>query len=1107
MKKLLLVLSLFFVAATTMLAQRTVSGTVTDSNGEVLIGASVLVKGTTVGTVTDIDGKYTIDVPKDASVLVLSYTGFEAQELTLGASNIADVTLSEGVTLEAAVVTALGVKRDEKALGYAVQQVSGDEIAEANTVSVIDALSGKAAGVYVNSASGAAGASSRIVLRGQTSFNGNNEALIVVDGVRLDNSEDNSERGLHGVANSNRGMDINPNDIESLTVLKGAAAAALYGVEGARGVVVITTKKGKKGDGMKVNFSTNFQLAEVNKLPGLQNQYAQGISGSWLGPETGWFASWGPRMDTSAWDGSDYKYDKNGRIVGQSDPSAVRPVEAYDNVDDVYQVGRTWTNNLSVSGGSDVLNYRISFGRTDQEGIVPKNTYARTNIGAAVGAKLFDNRLNISATANYVNTAGRRIQQGSNTSGLNLGLFRTPPSFDNSNGFDNPEDEVSSYQFEDGSQRNYRGGGGYDNPYWVINNSPFYDNVNRMFGSLNVAYELDQWATVSATVGTDFYTDNRKQEFELGSRTFPGGQIIEDQYNYRHIDAYLNLLGSGNLTDDISLSYNLGMNLYDKFKKNNYVQGDGINFVGFRELANTQGVISLVNHTNERTASFFGSIDLGYKNFLYLTVTGRNDWVSTLIDPNKAFDASAISLFYPSASLSLVFSELIESNALSFGKLRLSAAQVGGGAPNPYLTSTVYNVPNSPNFVYSLNDGWTNGILFPFQNVGGFTYSPVQGNPNLIPSTTTDLEVGLDLRFLNNRVGIDASVYTRASKDQIIAINIPATTGFQRAVINAGELKTIGTEIVLNLTPVKKSDFQWDVSLNFSKWKTTVESLPPGVQNQYLDGFTGTGIFNIAPDDQGNKFEFGQLRGGAFQHANTPDGQSFDPTLPYNPNGPLIIDDSGSSDPNADDYNPNFGYPLADPVSQVIGNPNPDWLLGINNTVTYKNLSLSFLFDIKQGGEIWNGTKGALTFFGMSELTEDRTPLDANGNPNYADATHVFEGINASDGSANSVAVPLDENWYLGNGGGFGAVDEHFVEDASYYRLRLLSLSYNLGSAIKGFDNFTVSLTGRNLILWTPYTGIDPETSLVGSSSNGQGLEYFQMPGTRSYSLGVNMKF
>ena len=1113
MKKLLLVFAMFLFGAGAILAQRTVSGTVTDENGEPLIGASVLVKETTTGTVTDIDGQFTVDVPEGATTLVVSYTGYSTEEVALGASNVIDITLKEGVTLETAVVTALGIQRDEKAIGYAVQQVNGDDISSANTVSVLDALSGKAAGVQITQASGAAGAASRIVLRGQTSFNGNNEALMVIDGVRIDNSENHSERSLGGVAVSNRAMDINPDEIESVTVLKGAAATALYGVDGARGVIVITTKKGKKGTGVSVDYSTDYTISEVSLLPRFQNKYVQGVSGTWLGPETGWPLSWGPLADTLFWDGSDYDYDKNGRIVGASDPSAQTPFTPYDPAHDFFQRGTMWSHNLALSGGGDNATYRFSFGRTDQSGIVPKNEFERTNLGLSSTADFFDNRLHATTSINYINSGGRRIQQGSNISGLGLGLYRTPISFDNGNGLDDPEDDPSSYYLPNGRQRNYRGGGGYDNPYWVINNAPFRDEVNRVIGTMRLAYDFSPWATLSTTIGTDFYSDVRKQVYEIFSRSYPTGTIIDDEWNYRQVDAYLNLSGGGDLGEDFSLGYNLGGNLFQYNEKNLYTQGDGLNFPGFTELANTTSITTINTIDRQKTLSLFGSVDLGFRNFLYLTLTGRNDWISTLIVPTKDFNASDIGVFYPSASLSFVFSELMEgADWLSFGKLRLSYAQVGGGAPGSFLTSNIFIAPQSSGFIYSLNDGWTNGIFFPFNGVAGFTLNPLKGSESLVPSTTTDYEVGLDLRFLNGRVGIDATYYTRESKDQILTIPIDNATGFQRAVLNSGKLSTVGQEVVLSLTPVQTPNFSWNLQANFSHWNTYVDELAEGVTNQYLDGFTGTGVYNLAPEDPDNKdtrYEYGQLFGNPFQRVNTDNG-TFDPDMPFNPNGALIIDDSGSPDPYAADYNPNYGYPIADPIARVIGNPNPDWLLGINNTLTYKNLSLSFLFDIKQGGDMWNGTEGAITYFGTAEGTQDRDPLNADGLPDYENATHVFEGVLASNGAANTIAVPLDENWYTGNGGGFGSVSEHFIQDASFYRLRLLSLSYRFNNdwlANTPLRDLQLSFTGRNLLLWTPYNGIDPETSLAGSSTNGQGMDYFQMPGTKSYAIGLNVKF
>jgi len=1071
------------------MGQRTITGVISDLSGEPLIGANVLVEGTTTGTITDIDGSFSIDVPEGVNTIVVSYTGYESKSVDITGMSTVTVSLAEGKVLEEVVVTALGISREEKALGYAVQQVDAQTISDANTVSAIDALAGAAAGVQITSASGAAGASSRIVLRGQTSFNGDNEALIVIDGVRMSNDENSTERTLGGVAYSNRAMDINPNDIESVTVLKGAAATALYGLEGARGVVLITTKSGSSGK-LKVDVGANLTFSQINNVTGLQDQYVQGSGGVWQGPETGQSGSWGPHVNDVYWDGSDYLWDRNGRLT--TDETGT-PFEPYDNIDNFFNTGVTRNLNLAFSGGTGNTNYRFSFGNSNEQGVIPNNTFNRYNVGMNVGSTLFDDRLSVRLNANYVNSGGTRIQQGSNISGVMLGLLRSPISFDNANGFEDAEDVVASYQFPDFSQRNYRGGGGYDNPFWIVNNAPFTDDVNRFFGSANVSFSFSNWFSLNALLGLDTYTDNRIQRFELGSRAFPGGQVIEDNYIYRHTDFYFTAKGEGEIAPKLTLSYNAGINLYDEQLKQSYIQGDGLNFPGFMELGNTANISSLIDNTNQRTAGLFATVDFGYDNWLYLTLSGRNDYSSTLINPFGEFSAGDISFFYPAASLGIIFTEKVDIPGLSFGKLRASYAEVGGGAPAPYLTSTPFISPVQNNgTINDVNDGWTNGIGFPYQGVSGFVLNGVAGNPTLKPSRTKDIELGLDLRFANDRVGLDITGYTRSSVDQIIPINIANSTGYQRAVVNSGELATVGGEVVLTLNPIRTEKMNWKMGFNLSSWNTTVESLPEGVPNQYLDGFTSTGAYNIAPetDDNGNviqTYEYGVLLGGAFQRVNTEDG-TFDPNMAYNPEGALIIND----DPTSGGY----GFPIQDPTQRVIGNPNPDWLLGINTTFRYENFSISALFDIREGGDIWNGTKGALTFFGMSELTENRGTVT------------VFDGV-LPDGRPNNIALPLTQSWYQGNGGGFGTVAEHFIAHGSFRRLRYVTLAYDLGDVLAnaGFDKFSVSVTGRNLFLSTPYTGFDPELSLVGSSSNGQGLDYFQMPNTKSFAIGLNATF
>ncbi len=1076
MKKLSLVLMLVLFGVGSMLAQRTVQGTVTDTDGDPLIGANVLVKGTTVGTITDYDGKYSINVPEGSNTLVFSYTGYTTQEIELGASNVVDVVMEEGITLETAVVTALGVEKEEKAVGYAVQEVSSDAIVRSGASKTLDALQGKAAGVQLTRASGAAGGGTRIVIRGQTSLTGNNQALIVIDGVRVNNSTYQSEGNHAGVANTNRLADLNPNDIASISILKGAAATALYGLEGARGVVVITTKKGKGTDGkkFKVDVGSSVAFSQVTQITPTQTTYAQGSGGVYKGPETGESRSWGPPVSELAWDGAeDYAFDPNGRIVSKDDPSAVKPVTPYDNIGTFFQTGVAFSNNVAVSGGSDVANFRFSYGNYSEEGIVPKNTFDRNTFKLASDLKLTD-RLSMSASANFSKTNGRRIQQGSNTSGLMLGMLRTPVTFDNAGGFDDPANTEAAYRFPDGSQRNYRGGGGYDNPYWIINLAPRFDEVNRLFGSVNLEYKLHPWATLTATLGTDWFSDRREQQFEINSRTAPSGRVFEDNFFYRNTDIYLNSRGSGNLTDDISVGYLAGVNLYDSHFENLFTQGDGLSFQNFVHISNASDVQSERNLSNYRTVGFYGSVDLGWRSMLYLTVTGRQDYLSTLIVPGEPFSLSSIGFFYPSASLSFVFSELLANDdILSFGKLRLSYAAVGGGPPSPYSTTT-------PFVTASAGDGWADAVSFPFNGITGFTQSDNLGNPNLEPEETVNKEIGVDLRFFKGRLGLDFSYYTMLSSNQILPVDLAGTTGYTSAVLNAGTLSSKGFEVVLSATPIRKRDFGWDILVNYTRNRTIVEELAEGLEALQIGGFTGTGMFHIKGQP------YGVLYGGAYLRDNA--GSESDDGLTI-PDGNILIND----DPTSGEY----GFQQPDPTLRVIGDPNPDFTVGITNTFTYKRLALSFLVDWKQGGQMWNGTMWALTFFGRAQITAENR-----------DKIVVFDGV-LSDGSPNNIPVRVGQNYWNSSVGGFGSVDESFVQSTTWVRLREVTLSWNFnpkwfaGTFVQGGS---LVLNGRNLYLWTPYLGVDPETSLWGTG-NAQGFEYFNMPSTRSVSVGLNLSF
>ena len=1083
MKKLSLILAMVVTTIGFAFAQKTVTGTVSDSKGEPMVGASILVKGTTTGTISDVDGKYSLKVPEGATTLSVSFAGFTSQDVALGASSVVDVSLAESV-LQEVVITALGVSKQAKAIGYATQQVSGDNLKSANTTNIVDALNGKVAGAQITSSSGALGASSRIVIRGQTSLDGNNQALFVVDGLRMDNSEFGTEGSTAGVAQSNRAIDLNASDIESITVLKGAAASALYGIDGARGVILVTTKKGnKKGKGLTVEYNTTYTTSQINKTPALQTKFGKGSNGNTSGFNAASSTSWGPKLDTMFFNGISTEFDGNGTLVGKSNATAKldKAAKVYDPFS-VFQQGSGWQHNIAVTGGdADKVSYRLSVGNSREEGIIPKNIYDRTNVTLGTTANLLDNTFHVRSSIQYVKTTSRRIQQGSNLSGLMLGLLRTPPTFDNANGSADPLNDPKAYTLSDGRQRTYRNGGGYDNPYWVINNAPYTDEVNRLLGNVDLTYDINKWLSVNAKVGTDVYQDNRIQKFEINSRTVPLGRVIDDRYTYRNLDAYLTFLGNTNITPDLTLGYTLGGNLYSSLLDNLTVQGDGLDNTGFVNFNNTTSKTVTPSSRNQKSLSFLGSVDLGYKNFLYLGLTGRNDWASNLIVPTKTFNAGDIGFFYPSANLSFVFSELTKWSWMDLGKLRLSAGQVGGGAPNPYQTSTYYSVPSLLTGV-TISDGWTDGIGFPYSGTYGLSLDDTKGSLTLRPSKTTDVEIGLETKLLRGKVRLEASYYTRYSSDQILSVPVSNTTGFGGIILNSGALSTKGFDVVLGLTPISMNNgLTWDVNFNFTKWKTKIESLADGVKTQYLGGFS-PGSYNIVGE------EYGQLYGGAFMRTNDASNTKYDPALPYNPKGQLVI--------NNDAADGDYGRPLVHEGDVKVGNPNPDFLLGITNTLSFKGFSISALIDIRSGGEMWNGTLGALHNFGMSADTENRG------------TETVFAGV-TPDGKPNTIKSKLDQSWYQGLGNGFGAVGAQFVESSAFARLRQLNIAYRFDPKwLKSvrMSDLTISFTGRNLWLKTDYTGVDPETSLTGGR-NSQGSDYFNMPGTKSMAFSLGVKF
>ncbi|MDJ0646006.1 MAG: SusC/RagA family TonB-linked outer membrane protein [Flavobacteriaceae bacterium] len=1098
----ILTLLLAFVVQFTFAQQKTITGTVSDESGP-LPGVSVVIKGTTTGTETDFDGNYSINA-NVGDVLVFSFVGMATQEKVVGDSNTINVVLVADNVLEEVVVTAYGIKKEKRSVGYAVQEVGGEDIVNSGAASVVDALSGKSSGVQITRASGSAGGGSRILIRGATTMRGDNQALIVIDGVRSNNETLNAQANTAGTAQSNRLMDLNPEDIESVSVLKGAAATAVYGTAGSAGVVLITTKKGAKGQRFQVSVSSQISFDEISQQIELQDTYAQGrvVGGvpTWRGPETGESGSWGPRLseleystNPSNYDAANgnqgaafdnqgvYRWDNNGFLVPRGQGNG-QPANNYNklNSEDFYQTGISLTNNISLSGSNETITYRFSASDLKQNGIIPNEEYKRRtfNLGATLQAT---DKLSFETAMNYTRSDYNRIQQGSNTSGLLLGLYRTPATFDNSNGLgaDDAVDNRAAYEFADRSQRNYRGGGGYDNPYWTVNNAPGVEEVHRFFGNFKANYSVNNWINFGLNVGVDQTIDTRKQVFEIGSRTNPTGRILLDNYLTRQSDVNLFITGDGDITDDFSFNYLLGANWFSFNNNRVNTTGVGLLFPGFLDISNTATVSSFEDENRYRSMGVFVNAQVGWKDMLYLNFSARQDYDSRLRDPAKAFNASDIDFFYPSISGSWIFTEVLPKNdILSFGKIRASWAQVGAPPPFAYSTGTSYEVNDIDGT--GVLGGWGNGIVFPVSGITSFELDNLAGNPNLKPEITTTQEYGIDLKFFGNRITLDAAYFTSDIEDAILNASLAPSSGFTSKWVNAGLMSSEGWEITLSGRPVVSDNFTWDTTLNWSTSEAVVEQLAPGIERLFLAGFQTAGTYLV------EGLPYGAIVGGAYLR--TEAGTASDTSLSI-PGGDIVI-------------NPATGYQDIDNTQRVIGDPNPDFILGWNNSFRYKNLTLNFLFDWKEGGDLWNGTAWALSFFGRSQLTantREETPIVLNG---------VLPDGNGGF-TPNNIPIVRDRSYWTSNVGGFGSVGEQFVQDGGWLRLRELSLSYNFPK--DWFKNILiesayVTFTGRNLWLDTDYDGVDPETSLTGNG-NGQGFDYFNNPGTRSYMFKVGFNF
>jgi TonB-linked SusC/RagA family outer membrane protein len=1070
MKKIAFFLSIMLFMGTVFVNAQTksVTGKVTSSEDDQPVpGVSVSIKGTTIGTITNLDGEFILSVPQDAKTLVFSFIGMKNQEVSIGTQTSFSVQMETDVVgIDEVVVTALGMSSEKKSLAYSAQSVSSEVLSTQPNADIVNSLAGRTSGVQIISSAGDAGASTYITIRGAASITGNNQPLFVVNGMPIISG--GGSGGVDGVTTSSRSIDLNPEDIESVTVLKGGAATALYGVRAANGVLIITTKSGKNLTTRKIEFHTSVGFDQISQTQERQTKWAQGNNGVWIGGNAN---SYGPKISELEYDGDPtYKWDPNGKLVAKGAGNGT-PAQYYDPYE-FFQTGMTTNNRLNISSGNDNSSYYFSVSNLNQEGIVPNNEFGRTTMRLNATTKL-DKRITLGTDFAYTNSTATQLQKGSNVSGVMLGLVRTAASFDNSAG----------YIFPDGTQRNYRNGGGYDNPYWVSNKIAFDENVNRFTGSTNLNINFTDYLDLVYNVGIDWYNRRYQNTFAINSRAYPTG-YMDEYMNYSGIfNSDLLLKFNKDLNEKINLKVTVGNNFYSSFSK--YLYGDAtvLEIQDFYQLSNSANNTVSTGIGNYRTMALFGDINFAYDNMLYVTVTGRNDWSTTMPEAN-------LSAFYPSVGVGFVFTELEAlqgNNILSFGKLRGSIARTANIA-GAYNTTNYFNAAGA-------GDGWTNGVVFPYQGSAGFAVSNGLGNSDLKHETMDSWEIGTELRFLKSRIGLDLAYFYNKNTDLLMSVPIAASSGFTSAYMNAATMESKGIEITFDAGIVKSKDFNWDILANFTKIKNTVLELAPGVENLFLGGFTTPQVRAVAGEDYGSIFGEDWTRDAE---------------------GNILIND----DPT-DDYRD--GYPWTNPSGEMVplGNVNPDWIANITNTLTYKNISLSFLLDIKKGGQMYNGTHFTMNSFGTSKATENREvyytaegTIDFDKTP--SENIVVFDGVYGhldadgnpvSSGKDNVTPVVLDQKWFQGNGGNFGGGPASAaIEPTDWIRLRDVTLSYNLPIKNKIIKDAMIYGTGKNLLLFTPYSGIDPETNLQGAS-NGQGMDYFNNPGTKSYMVGLKVTF
>lgn len=1036
--------------------QARITGTVVDAQGVPVPGAGVIVKGTTNGTMTDGNGVFTITAASGAT-LEVSCIGYVTVEVA-AAPNVRIVLKEDTELLEESVVTALGIKRDRKALGYSVSEVKADELMKNKNTNVINSLAGKVPGVNVTQSSGAAGAGASIIIRGANStYEGrDNSPLFVVDGIIYDNSTSVlGNSGTDGMTRSNttysnRVMDINPEDIETMSVLKGAAAAALYGSKAADGAIIITTKKGSEGT-VKVELASKTSVSWANKLPVAQTSFGRGVytNNGVLNDQT--YSQWGEKI------------------------AAGTPV--YDNIGTFFKPGIVLDNNVSVSGGSKTNSFYLSLSNFDQKGIVPNTGYNKTTVRfngeqkigkLTVGANV---AYSIARTDKTLTSGG--LYDGGGTGSMNA-LYTWPVT-----------EDITHYLNADGSK--YRLFDGIweladdkENPYWIINKDQLYDKTNRFTGALNARFDITDWWDISARVGYDNFTTESYTYIEPGSVVkdiYQNGRLNKSDYNYQYIST--NIMSNMHKTfGDFDVHFLVGSTTEATERHNQTHWGYDFITAGtasFTNIAKTNQFFKDAT-VKKRLVGVYGEAGASWRNMLFLTVTARNDWSSTLPVNNRSY-------FYPSVSGSFVFTELMKKNdILSFGKVRASMARVGKDA-EAYVTSTTLLAP------YSYGN---------YTLVGNYYEA---GNPYLVPEIQTAWEVGAELHFLNGRVNLDWTYYHSETANQIARPRLSQASGYSMTTINSGSVINRGQEFALTVLPIATRDIDWTITLNGSYNRGTL--------GQFLEGVT--------------KFYPTDAQFGTIQAASIPNGGIFlgmvGTRYEYekDADGNEIMGGRYAIDPNTGLYK------VSSETDALVGNREPKFIGGLANTFRYKNFTLSFLLDFRFGGAVYNGTEYLMVSAGTSPLTtlNDRQSVTVTG---VASADGTINGVDVKAGDPVSVTYEAGKTYnikgvnYDGKAmiqnywGNYQSNSNNFITDVNWLKLRSLSLVYDFTSLLrkqKVIKGLSASVTGTNLFTLTNYKGMDPEVSTAGGTggSGAAGIDYASVPAVSSVSFGINIKF